>query len=212
MSTTGGGQGAGRPSESPLHSWVYLRTMPAKPYVISAPSGAGKNTLISALMARFPGRFAYSISATTRKPRAGEEDGVHYYFKSEDEFRKMIVDGELAEWMQVHGNYYGTPRGPIDALLAAGTPVIMDIDVYGKVNFDKAYPEAVGILIVPPSLEVLEQRLRGRGTDSDETIALRLKNAVDELAFAKEQGKYEFTVVNDDFEDAVEELAKIVGR
>ncbi len=185
--------------------------MPAKPYVISAPSGAGKNTLISALMARFPGRFAYSISATTRKPRLDEEDGVHYYFKSQDEFRAMIAAGELAEWMEVHGNFYGTPRGPIDALLAAGTPVIMDIDVYGKVNFDKVYPGAVGILIVPPNLEVLEQRLRGRGTDTEETIALRLKNAVDELAFAKEKGKYEFTVVNDELEKALEELAKIVG-
>jgi guanylate kinase len=183
----------------------------AKPYVISAPSGAGKNSLINALMARFPGRFAYSISATTRAPREGEQDGVHYYFKTQDEFRVMKDAGELAEWMEVHGNFYGTPRGPIDALLAAGTPVILDIDVYGKINFDKVYPEAVGILIVPPSLDVLEQRLRGRGTDSDETIALRLKNAVDELAFAKENGKYEFTVVNDEFEKAVDELAGIVG-
>jgi guanylate kinase len=183
----------------------------AKPYVLSAPSGAGKNSLINALMARFPGRFAYSISATTRKPREGEQDGVHYYFKTPDEFRAMIDAGELAEWMEVHGNFYGTPRGPIDALLAAGTPVILDIDVYGKVNFDKVYPDAVGVLIVPPSLEVLEQRLRGRGTDSDETIALRLKNAVDELAFANEKGKYEFTVVNDDFEEAVEELAEIIA-
>jgi len=184
---------------------------PARPYVISAPSGAGKNSLINALMARFPGKFAYSISATTRKPRAGEEDGVHYYFKTQDEFRAMIDGGELAEWMEVHGNFYGTPRGPIDALLAMGTPVILDIDVYGKVNFDKVYPQAVGILIVPPSLEELEQRLRGRGTDSDETIALRLKNAVDELEFAQTKGKYEYTVVNDDFEEAVEELAGIVG-
>jgi guanylate kinase len=183
---------------------------PAKLYVISAPSGAGKNSLINALMARFPGRFAYSISATTRQPREGEQDGVHYFFKSQDEFRAMIAAGELAEWMEVHGNFYGTPRGPIDALLAVGTSVIMDIDVYGKANFDKVYPDAVGILIVPPSLEVLAQRLRGRGTDSDETIALRLKNAVDELAFAKEQGKYEFTVINDDFETAVDELAGIV--
>jgi guanylate kinase len=89
--------------------------------------------------------------------------------------------------------------------------VILDLDVYGKVNFDKAYPNAVGILVVPPNLEALEQRLRGRGTDSDEVIALRLKNAVDELAFARETGKYEFTVVNDDFDKAVEELAGIVG-
>jgi guanylate kinase len=183
----------------------------AKPYVLSAPSGAGKNSLINALMARLPGRFAYSISATTRAPRAGEEDGVHYFFKSPEEFRAMIEGGELAEWNEVHGNFYGTPRGPVDMLLATGTPVILDLDVYGKVNFDKAYPQAVGVLIVPPSLEVLEARLRGRGTDSEETIALRLKNAVDELAFAQEKGKYEFTVVNDDFDKAVEELAGILG-
>ncbi len=183
----------------------------ARPYVLSAPSGAGKNSLINALMARFPGRFAYSISATTRAPRAGEEDGVHYFFKSPEEFRRMIDAGELAEWNEVHGNFYGTPRGPVDALLAAGTPVILDLDVYGKVNFDKAYPQAVGVLIVPPNLDILEQRLRGRGTDSEETIRLRLKNAVDELAFAKEKGNYAFTVVNDDFDQAVEELAGILG-
>jgi guanylate kinase len=198
--------------QAALSCWVYLGAMPAaKPYVISAPSGAGKNTLISALMARFPGRFAYSISATTRKPRVGEVDGVHYYFRTHDEFRAMIEAEELAEWMEVHGNFYGTPRGPVDALLASGTPVILDLDVYGKVNFDRIYPEAIGILIVPPSLAVLEERLRGRGTDSEETIALRLKNAVDELAFAREKGKYEFTVVNDDLETAVNDLARIVG-
>lgn len=197
--------GAGRHLSFPGMSHV------ARPYVLSAPSGAGKNSLINALMARFPGRFAYSISATTRKPRTGEEDGVHYFFKTPEAFRAMIDAGELAEWMEVHGNYYGTPRGPIDASLAAGVPVILDIDVYGKVNFDKVYPDAVGILIVPPSLDVLERRLRGRGTDPEETIALRLKNAVDELAFAKEKGKYEHTVVNDDFDTAVEELARIVG-
>jgi guanylate kinase len=184
---------------------------PALPYVLSAPSGAGKNSLINALMARFPGRFAYSISATTRTPREGERDGEHYYFKTPEEFRAMIANGELAEWNEVHGNFYGTPRGPVDMLLALGTPVILDLDVYGKVNFDKMYPQAVGVLIVPPSLEVLEQRLRGRGTDSDETIALRLKNAVKELAFAKEKGKYEHVVVNDDFEKAVKELAGIVS-
>lgn len=183
---------------------------PPRPIVISAPSGAGKNSLITALMARFPGRFAYSVSATTRKPRAGEVDGVHYYFKTPEEFRTMIANGELAEWNEVHGNFYGTPRGPVDAMLATGTSVILDLDVYGKPNFDKAYPDAVGILIIPPSFEVLEQRLRGRGTDAEEVIQLRLKNALDELAFAKENGKYEFTVVNDDFEDALNELASVL--
>ena len=183
----------------------------AKPYVISAPSGAGKNTLINGLMNRFPGRFAYSISATTRKPREGERDGEHYYFKTPEEFQAMISEGELAEWNEVHGNFYGTPRGPVDSLLAMGMSVILDLDVYGKPNFDKAYPDAVGILIVPPSIEVLEQRLRGRGTDSEETIQLRLKNAIDELAFANANGKYEHVIVNDDLEEALDTLAGIVN-
>jgi guanylate kinase len=183
-----------------------------KPIVISAPSGAGKNSLINALMARFPGRFAYSVSATTRKPRAGEVDGVHYYFKTPEEFQSMIANGELAEWNEVHGNFYGTPRGPVDIMLSLGTSVILDLDVYGKPNFDKVYPDAIGILIVPPSFEILEHRLRGRGTESEEVIQLRLKNALDELAFAKDKGKYEFTVVNDRFEQALEELAGVVGE
>jgi guanylate kinase len=181
-----------------------------RPIVISAPSGAGKSSLIAALMKRFP-RLVYSISATTRAPRAGEEDGLHYYFKSKDEFGAMISRGELAEWNEVHGNFYGTPRGPVDAVLATGNSVILDLDVYGKVNFDKVYPEAVGILLVPPSIEELERRLRGRGTDSEEVIQTRLKNAIDEIEFGKTKGKYEFTVVNDDFDRALEELAGIVG-
>ena len=122
-----------------------------KPFVISAPSGAGKSSLISGLMDRFPDRLAYSISATTRKPRGNETDGLHYFFKSLEEFRAMISANELAEYNQVHGNFYGTPRGPLDALLGNGFGVILDLDVFGKVNFDKVYPNAIGILIVPPS-------------------------------------------------------------
>jgi guanylate kinase len=183
-----------------------------RPNVISAPSGAGKSSLINALLKRFPDKLVYSISATTRNPRAGERDGEHYFFKSPEEFRAMIDHGELAEWNEVHGNFYGTPRAFIDYQSEQGKTVILDLDVYGKVNFDKAYPLAVGILVAPPSLEVLEQRLRGRGTDAEETIQLRLKNARDELAFAKEKGKYERVVVNDDFDRALEELAGIVGK
>jgi guanylate kinase len=182
-----------------------------RPIVISAPSGAGKSSLINALLKRFPDTLVYFISATTRTPRAGEQDGVHYFFKTPDEFRAMIDKGELAEWNEVHGNFYGTPRAFIDSQSAQGKTVILDLDVYGKVNFDRVYPQAVGVLVVPPSLEVLEQRLRGRGTDAEETIQLRLKNARDELAFARDKGKYEFTVVNDDFDRALEELAGIVG-
>ena len=181
-----------------------------KPFVISAPSGAGKSSLISGLMRRFPDRLAYSISATTRKPRNGEEDGVHYFFKSPEEFQGMIAARELAEYNEVHGNFYGTPRGPLDALLGNGFSVVLDLDVFGKVNFDKVYPEAVGILIVPPSAAELERRLRYRATDDEATIELRLRNARDELAFAEEHGKYEYTVVNDNFDRALEELIAIV--
>jgi guanylate kinase len=179
------------------------------PFVISAPSGGGKSSLIAKILKRFPG-LVYSVSATTRAPRDGETDGVHYYFKTPAEFDAMIANGELAEWNEVHGNRYGTPRGPVDAVLATGRDVILDLDVYGKIHFDKAYPEAVGILIVPPSIEELERRLRGRGTDPEEVIRTRLKNAVDELDFGRNRGKYEHVVVNDSFERALDELCGIL--
>jgi len=179
------------------------------PYVISAPSGGGKSSLIAKVMERFP-NLVYSISATTRPPREGEKDGVHYYFKTPAEFDAMIANGELAEWNEVHGNRYGTPRGPVDMLLSMGSDVILDLDVYGKKNFDAVYPEAVGILIVPPSLEELERRLRGRGTDPEDVIRTRLKNALDELDFGRNHGKYEHMVVNDDFNRALEELVGIM--
>ncbi len=182
-----------------------------KPFVVSAPSGAGKSSLIEGLLRRFP-ELRYSISCTTRKPRPGEIDGRHYFFKSPEQFQAMIAAGELAEYNEVHGNFYGTPRGPLDAILESSRSVVLDLDVYGKVNFDRAYPEAVGILIVPPDFGELEKRLRARGTDSEETIRLRLKNARAELDFAKARGKYEYTVVNNDFDLALSELAGIFGQ
>ena len=184
---------------------------PGKLIVFSAPSGAGKSSLKDALMARFPS-LRYSVSATTRKPRPGEQEGVHYFFKSQDEFRILINQQELVEHMQVHGNYYGTPRGPILKALQEGHSVILDLDVYGKVNFDKAFPDAVGILIVPPSLEELERRLVGRKSDDADTIRVRLQNATRELEFATREGKYEYTVVNDNFHYALEELTRILEK
>jgi guanylate kinase len=176
--------------------------------VFSAPSGAGKSTLKDALMSRFPG-LRYSVSATTRKPRPGEHEGEHYYFKSRGEFEEMIGRGELVEHMEVHGNHYGTPRAPILKALENGYSVILDLDVYGKVNFDKAFPDALGILIVPPSLEELERRLVARRSDSPDTIRMRLENAVNELEFAARNGKYEYRIVNDSFDRALEELTVI---
>jgi guanylate kinase len=184
---------------------------PGRLIVFSAPSGAGKSTLKDALIKRFP-TLRYSISATTRKPRHGEQDGVHYYFKTPEQFVDMIDRGELVEHMRVHDNFYGTPRGPILENLKQGFSVILDLDVFGKVNFDKAFPESLGILIVPPSLEELERRLVNRNTDSVETIRTRLRNAVQELDFAQSRGKYEYTVVNDDFDRALGELSSILEK
>ncbi|MDQ3000980.1 MAG: guanylate kinase [Fibrobacterota bacterium] len=184
---------------------------PGKLIVFSAPSGAGKSSLKDALMARFPS-MRYSVSATTRKPRPSEQEGLHYFFKSQDEFRTLIDQQDLVEHMQVHGNYYGTPRGPILKALQDGHSVILDLDVYGKVNFDKAFPDAVGILIVPPSLEELERRLVGRKSDDADTIRVRLQNATRELEFATREGKYEYTVVNDNFHYALEELTRILEK
>ncbi|PJJ40412.1 guanylate kinase [Hallerella succinigenes] len=185
--------------------------MKSKLFVMSAPSGAGKTTLKDLVIKEFPD-MVYSISATTRAPREGEVDGTHYFFKSRDEFKRMIENNELVEWNEVHGNFYGTPKSFVEKMLSEGKRVLFDLDVFGKVNFDKVYPEAIGILILPPSLEILEQRLRNRHTDSDEVISLRLHNARKEIEFAKQNGKYEYKIVNDNLNDAVNQLRKILSK
>lgn len=183
--------------------------MKNKLFVMSAASGAGKTTLKDKVIGEFPD-IVYSISATTRKPREGEVDGVHYFFKTKEEFEQMIKDDALVEYNLVHGNYYGTPKFFVEDMLKQGKRVLFDIDVFGKVNFDKVYPEATGILILPPSEEELERRLRGRGTDSEEVIRVRLENAKKEMEFAKTKGKYEHVIVNDDLEKAANELRAIL--
>ena len=178
-------------------------------FVMSAASGAGKTTLKDKVIQKFPD-IRYSISATTRAPRAGEVDGVHYFFKTKEEFLKMIEDDALVEWNEVHRNFYGTPKSFVEETLAKGERVIFDIDVFGKVNFDKVYPDATGILILPPSSEELERRLRSRASDSEEVIKLRLENAEKEIDFAKNNGKYEYVIINDDLEKAAKELENIL--
>ncbi|MCL4101401.1 guanylate kinase [Fibrobacter sp. UWH9] len=182
-----------------------------KLFVMSAASGAGKTTLKDLVIKDFPD-IKYSISATTRQPRAGEVDGVHYFFKTKEEFEELIKNDGLIEWNEVHGNYYGTPKSFVEQTLAEGNRVLFDLDVFGKVNFDKVYPTATGILILPPSDEELERRLRGRGTDSEEVIQLRLANAKKEVEFAKTQGKYEHIIVNDDLQKAADELRAILKK
>ncbi|MDY6284327.1 MAG: guanylate kinase [Hallerella sp.] len=184
--------------------------MKSKLFVMSAASGAGKTTLKDKVIGEFPD-IVYSISATTRKPREGEVDGVHYFFKTKEAFEKLIQENGLIEWNEVHGNYYGTPKFFVEDMLKQGKRILFDLDVFGKVNFDKVYPEATGILILPPSEEELERRLRSRGTDSEESIQTRLKNAKKEMEFAKTQGKYEYTIVNDDLEKAADQLRKILS-
>jgi guanylate kinase len=174
--------------------------------VVSSPSGAGKTTLCHRLMSEFP-QVKFSISYTTRKARAGERHGVDYYFVSADEFRRMRDAGEFAEWAEVHGNYYGTPRTEVDAALEGGKDVLFDIDWQGGRQLKAQFPtDAVMIWILPPSLEVLEQRLRRRATDSADVIESRLASAKRELA---EYGNYDYLIVNDDLERAYGEIRSV---
>ncbi|MBL7715294.1 MAG: guanylate kinase [Bdellovibrionales bacterium] len=180
-----------------------------KLFVISAPSGTGKSTLCTRLLKEVP-NLVLSISTTTRKPRGQEKHGVEYFFVSTDEFKKMISEKKFAEWAEVHGNYYGTSHAVLRDSMAAGKSVLLDIDVQGAEQLRQAYPDdCYSIFITPPSLEVLLERLKGRGTDSDESIQKRMKNAKDEM---KEIPKFHQTVVNDQLESAFQELKKSVEK
>ncbi len=176
---------------------------------VSAPSGAGKTTLLDHVREVVPS-IVYSISATTRKPRAHEVDGEHYFFVSPEAFREMIDHDELIEWQEVHGNMYGTPRSFIEQIMSRGKHVVLDIDVFGKKKLDRAFPETQGILILPPSMQELQERLRSRGTDDDHIIQTRLRNAEVEMDFAKAHGRYEYTIVNSDLDAAKSRIVSIV--
>ncbi|HPQ80202.1 MAG TPA: guanylate kinase [bacterium] len=177
-------------------------------FVISAPSGAGKSTVVSLLRSRFPG-LAFSVSCTTRPRRNGEKDGVHYRFIERKNFERMAAEGEFAEWAEVHGELYGTPIGPLEEMLSKGQDVLLDVDVQGGMAIKNSFPDAKTIFLVPPSMEELERRLVGRKTDSPKQIELRLENARIEMGFKK---SYDITVVNDDVDRAVDELSGIVSR
>lgn len=182
-----------------------------KIYVLSAASGVGKTSLKDFVLKDFP-NIKYSISATTRKSREGEVEGVHYFFKTKEQFEEMIKNDELIEWNEVHGNYYGTPKKFIDDTLKNGYDVMLILDIFGKDNFDKIYPNSIGILILPPSKEELEKRLRKRRTESEENIKLRLENSTKEIEHALSKGKYEYKIINDDFDKAVKELKEILEK
>lgn len=176
-----------------------------KLFVFSGPSGVGKSTILKSLQARQ--EFYFSVSATTRQPRPGEEDGVHYHFRTQEEFRALIEKAALLEWAEYVGNYYGTPAKYVDEAIESGKNVILDIEVQGAGEVKKKRPEAVRIFIAPPSWDELERRLTDRGTDAPERVKNRLARAKEEFESARD---YDYIVINDDLEHAVSELEAIM--
>ena len=174
--------------------------------LISGPSGTGKGTVWDLLRKNHP-EISYSISATTRQPRPGEQDGVNYYFYDKEKFRQMIDAGELLEWAEVYGNYYGTPKQKVLDRLNAGEDILLEIDTQGALNVMKAVPEGLFIFLLPPSLEELANRLKGRGTETEESLQRRLGAAVDEIKIAH---NYRYVVVNDKVEAAEKAIAGII--
>lgn len=177
-------------------------------FIVSGPSGSGKSTVLREVFKRRD-RLYFSVSATTRAPRPGETDGVEYYFITEERFDAMVENNEFLEHARYAKCSYGTPRAPVEEKLAQGVDVIMDIEVQGARQVKARMPEAVSVFIAPPGPEELERRLRGRGTDSEEKIRLRLETAKTELL---EAGHYDHVVVNDDYLRAAGELLNIINN
>ncbi|MDR1082390.1 MAG: guanylate kinase [Coriobacteriales bacterium] len=171
-------------------------------YVVSGPSGAGKGTLLSRVLQRLDAVWL-SVSATTRPPRKGEEEGVQYFFLSDEAFDALIAEDELLEWATVHGERYGTIRKEVEQRLNEGIDVVLEIDPQGAFQVQSRFPQAILIYIAPPSLKVLERRLKGRGTESEASIQRRMKNAIVEMEY---RDKYHVVIVNDNLKAAAEKL------
>ena len=184
--------------------------LPGIPFVLSGPSGCGKGTIVKALLERHPETFALSVSATTREPRVGEENGVHYYFIDRAEFERRIEDQQILEYTTYCGNYYGTPKKELYERTVEGINVILEIEVEGAMNVRRLCPEAVLIYVLPPDADTLEKRLRGRGTNTEDDIANRLAKAREEIRCLPD---YDYVVINenDGAEAAAEEIVNIIS-
>ncbi len=183
--------------------------MAGKIIIVSAPSGCGKSTIINALFEKGDIDMRFSVSATSRSPREGEEHGVHYYFLTEEEFRRKIDTGDFVEYEEVYqGRFYGTLRSEIDRVIESGHNVVLDIDVKGAMNVKRIYGDrALAVFIMPPSIDELRARLEKRATDAPEVIEERVGKAAYELTFAPD---YDVTVVNDDLAEAVSQVHKVI--
>lgn len=175
--------------------------------VISGASGTGKGTVCKELLARERG-VAFSVSATSRAPREGEQDGREYYFRTRAEFEAMIAEGAFLEYADVYGNYYGTPLAPIEARRSAGEDILLEIDTQGTLNVMERCPDGTFIFLLPPSLEELRRRITGRGTESEESLARRLAAARDEIRLGR---RYRYAVLNDTVEDATARIQTILA-
>ena len=184
--------------------------MDNKVIIFSAPSGAGKSTIVQHLLSLFP-ELEFSISATSRAPRGQEKHGVEYYFFSADEFRQMIAEGKFVEHEEVYsGSFYGTLRSEVERIWAKGHTIVFDIDVQGGVNLKKIFgDQALSVFIQAPSVEILRERLIGRGTDTAEAIEKRVAKAASEMEFA--DGKFDYVLINDDLQTAKEEAVKVIS-
>ena len=196
-----------RMTESPILTSEAPQAGPARLTVVTGPSGVGKGTLVRGLLERHP-QLWLSVSATTRAPRVGEVEGVHYFFLSPEAFEQQIREGGFLEWATFANNSYGTPRGAVEQRLAAGQPVLLEIEVEGARQVRRSFPAGLQIFVVPPSFAELERRIRGRGTDEEEAIQRRLARAHEELAAAEE---FDAVVVNGDLEAAGRELEQLMG-
>lgn len=175
--------------------------------VVSGFSGAGKGTLMKRLLEKYEERYALSVSATTRQPREGERDGIEYFFKTKEEFEKMIAKEELIEYARYVENYYGTPRAYVEQMLEAGKDVILEIEIQGAMKIREKFPDTLLVFVCPPSMEELKNRLVGRGTETLDVINGRLRRAVEE---SRGMDKYDYLLINDDLEECVDTLHETI--